>query len=508
MNSLSRPALVSALLGALLGLWFGMFALRPRPEHVAPRRVAVETPIPSPLPSAELPAIEAVLPPAPSAAPPVSSAEPAPTPLGRALRVSVLGWELAAAGLVANQGMKSQPQSDFTSAGVEVQMTVVDQLAKVEGAMARGGGDTLGADIAIVPLPLMVAALERIRALQPEVFLVLGFSAGREVILGSVKTLSRDELGTSDVRVLGYPGTVPAFVALSMLDVAGISASHVKFVPPPTKAKSVDEEEFDDEGEKIEHPKLAATDKTVRFDAGDTDERKVLFSTAEASGLVPYVAVAQAGFIHKHADLLARFAHVWLKKQATMARDDSSSARQVAALEGAPEALALLTKLSLMRRASIEDNARMFGLSGRAGVTMGSLIGQTWGLWRSQEILTSPPPADMPVTADVVQRLAALGGIDSAREASREIVFDPKAAPLLVYRQGKGKTDSAALLSTVGWMGSVFERSPIRISLRGEGSDEAFRAFVTDASLKLGIDEKRFTKGRLDSAAVEILPIP
>src|SRR6202044_3824992 len=93
----------------------------------------------------------------------------------RPLRVIALGWDLAAPALLANGGIDPGDKSEFTAAGLDVHVAAVDAMSAVEGALARGGGDKDGADIAVVPFCELVASYERLRALSPEAFFVVGW---------------------------------------------------------------------------------------------------------------------------------------------------------------------------------------------------------------------------------------------------------------------------------------------------------------------------------------------
>ncbi len=83
-----------------------------------------------------------------------------PGKLTRPLRVAALGWDVAAPGLV-------EPAASL-------QVTAVDATSDIESRIGRGGAEADGADIAVVPLASFVASYEKLKALQPEVFLIVG----------------------------------------------------------------------------------------------------------------------------------------------------------------------------------------------------------------------------------------------------------------------------------------------------------------------------------------------
>lgn len=138
---------------------------------------------------------------APAPAPPVTvAAVPSPPPptvsvpaLDRSVKTVALGWEYLGPGAMTAQA------SSFTA---------VTAMSDVEAALAKGGGATGGADLAIVPLASYVASYERLRALAPEIVFVVGWSRGREVLYGADATeLAKTARSSRPVVVAGAPGS-------------------------------------------------------------------------------------------------------------------------------------------------------------------------------------------------------------------------------------------------------------------------------------------------------------
>ncbi|HSO34878.1 MAG TPA: hypothetical protein VLT33_20255, partial [Labilithrix sp.] len=98
-----------------------------------------------------------------------------PKPVERPLRVASLGWELVAAGVALTA-------PDGGPTGPLLELAPEATLDAVEARLARGGNDPVGADIAVLPLPAFVLAYDRLRALDPRAFVVVGFSRGREEV--------------------------------------------------------------------------------------------------------------------------------------------------------------------------------------------------------------------------------------------------------------------------------------------------------------------------------------
>ena len=231
-----RVKIVFGLLLSLLVALGGMMVLRGTKPHQAPTPPAARAGGPTePAASASAAGSASASAAGSSSAPPVD-AGPARL-MERSLRVVSLGWDLAAPGVLANGGLDPAANSDFSAAGLDLHLNVVDSMATVEGALARGGADKDGADIALVPFSQFVAASERLRALSPEAFFVVGWSRGREALISSKDTLpGPDAKGeVKELKMMGAAGEPATFLGLFALDAAGIPASSVRLVGPEVR---------------------------------------------------------------------------------------------------------------------------------------------------------------------------------------------------------------------------------------------------------------------------------
>jgi hypothetical protein len=367
--------------------------------------------------------------------------------MDRALQVAVFGWELAVPLVVANQGLDPSPQSAFAKAGVGVKIGVTDRLSAIENALARGGADRDGADIAILPLPSFVAAYERLRALNPEIFFVVGWSRGRDALMASKDWLTSAPSG--ELTLAGDENTASLFLGLFALDLAGYTPPRLKLAPSSRAAEA----------------QIAAQDRASPFEGA---HRQTLLSTADASRLIPYVAVAQRSLVERHTSTLASWARGWIAGQAQVEGDPAGAARQVGSAQGAPGPLPLLKGLGEMQPSSLADGVRAAGLSGRNAATLEALFQQGWRLWKAHGVLTTPAPDAAPVSTAVLAALARTEAMPSSGGAPPKVGSD-KGKPLLVVRQ-EGEQDDRALEAQIGLLASVFERSVLRVSLRKDGA--------------------------------------
>jgi hypothetical protein len=385
-----------------------------------------------------------------SGAPAASGSAGAPAELprmDRALQVAVFGWELAVPLVVANEGLDPSPQSAFSKAGLGVKVGVTDRLSAIENALARGGADRDGADIAVLPLPSFVAAYERLRALNPEIFFVVGWSRGRDALMASKDWLTTAPSG--EISLAGDENTSSLFLGLFALDLAGYTPAKLKLLP----------------SSKASEAQLAALDRASPFEGA---HRQALLSTADASRLIPYVAIAQRSLIERHTPALASWARGWIAGQQKVESDPAAAARAVGGSPGAPGPLPLLKGLGEMQPSSLPDAIRAAGLSGRNAATLEALFQEGWRLWRAYGALSTPAPDAAPISTAVLTALARSEAMPAPGGAAPPRVGSDKGKPLLVYRQ-EGEVDERALETRLALLAGAFERSALRVSLKKDG---------------------------------------
>lgn len=450
-----RPLVVLLILGALEGALAVSLVARGR---ATPATRALPPPGPSPV------AADAAAP----AASPTDAADGGA--LGHPLRVTALGWEIAAPGLLVNGGFASSPA--VTSSGaLPMVVRVASTPTDVEAALARGGADTEGADVAIVPLPVMVASYERLRALQPDVFFVTGWAEGREALTGRSAGGLSASLGGREVEVTGTPGTASAFLAAEVLALAGAEPERIRWVAPNGNPIGTE---------------FAAVEREPA--TRDASARAVLLTTADATRLTPFVAVAPHSFASRHPDVLRRWATLWLAGTQRLHDDPADAARTIAAMQGAPDALALVSRLGMIGQSGLADNARVMGLSGRGAVTLSTLFHHAWRDWRAAGLLTTPEPDVAPLATDTVVAL-----VRASPTRASETPTPPRPAvagrpPLLTWRLPGARLDEGAVVETGGWIAGVFERATVQVRMRDA---PALGRTVETVRARFGIAEAR-----------------
>jgi hypothetical protein len=436
------------ILAMLVGLVY-LVGTRTRDAHVMPRERPEEKAEAS-APSATTASVSAV---ESGASVPIEAsvaAEARAPVLDRPLRIVAASWELAAAVVVANGGTSTADDSPVHAEGLEAHVEVVTGPRDIESELARGGADAAGADVAVVPLPWLVTSYERIRALEAQVFHVVGWSRGREVLLGTKDgLLSRPGPLPGDVAVFSDDPSATT-LALFALDAAGTPASHVRIV---TDAKGAS---------------FAALARPMATDRAPDLPAKVLLTTAEASRLIPFVAVAARGFVREHPAALVALLVAWDRGATKLHADVPAAARRIATEKNAPEPSLLLERLGWTVDPGRADEGRALGVprseldgAGEAHAILGGLFAREWQLLRDVGALTSPAPDAPPVDSGPYTT-----AFPATTPAPPVAVTPPGdgARVLLAARVAKGDAEAVAVRAAL--LADVFERSTLRITAR------------------------------------------
>ena len=446
---------------------------------------------------------------------PAPRADKVATVAERPLRVTSLGWELVAAGVAL-----TAPDGGATGPTMELSPEVT--LEAVEARLARTGSDLLGADVAVLPLPAFVLAYDRLRALDPRVFAVVGFSRGREELHASPGALQKPLSAADEVKLVALgPATAAdataraagsesaTMLGLFALDLVGISPTRVRLLGP------------------------AAPDaRTAPFAAlvrGAADERRLAVSTADASRLVPIVLVASGDQLAKNEAKMRDFTRAWLDGLERVGRDAATVAQRLAAKEalplsagvlGAPDAIVLIDRLGQIAALGLGQQRSVMGSAAKGPVTLEALAQRQWTLARAGGLTTSAAPLPLPIDERIINAIApapapahdapprdadgADGGVAVTFPA-----LPPGTTPLLTYRADTS-SDVAAVAAQIGFLSGVFERSAFRVMAKG--GEKAARIIATATRDRFDLSPARLAtlpgepKGAF--AVVEVLALP
>lgn len=400
-----------------------------------------------------------------SAAKPVASVAVADAaPAEKPLRVATLGWELAApaATLGATPPIEIAPEA------------TLDELEK---RLARGGSDPQGADVAVLPLPSFVTSYEHLSALKLQAFLVVGFSHGREEVHANAGALLKAPPGADEVKVVSGGSESANVLALFAVDLLGVASSRIRMVTAEADVKAAP---------------FAGVVK------GTADTRKLAFSTADASRLVPIIAVAPKAVLDAKEKELEAWSKAWLDGLSSVANDVPGISRKLASktdvhlangVGGAPEALVLVERLGLLERASLGGGGgiaqtSVMGPLAKSPVTLESLMTRTWQLERGAGIASAAAPDPLPIDTRILTSIAPAPK-DAPTPATPEgdagaDKFGPLptgTVPMVAYRATDGDAEKVA--TQIYFLSGVFERAYFKI--QAKGGDKAAKAIAAAA---------------------------
>lgn len=472
-----------------LGLVF-LLVTRDRPAHDAPMEILHE--VPDAAVAAVDAGVDAALADAATVALTGDAASDAARPSGPPLRIATLGWELVAPGV----GLAPTPSLSF-------ELAPEGALDAVEARLARGGSDPAGADIAILPLPAFVASYERLRALDPRVFAVVGFSHGREEVHAAPGALTKAPPAADEVKLVALGSSADAtaraatnesasVLGLFALDLLGVAPSRIRIVAPAT-----------------EDAKTALAAAIVK---GTPDERKLAFSSADASRLVPIVAIAPSGVLAAKEMQLREWTRTWIDGAGKVRLDVPGIARRLAAKEmlplasgvgGAPEALALVERLGQIEDAALADENALFGSS--AAVTLAGLAQRTWQLERAAGLIANGAPEPLPVDARIVGAVAPAAAPAATEDADAGAYKPVPAGAVTLVTYRAVDADAAAVANQIWFLSGVFDRATFRVAAKGGA--KAAKA-IADAARAKGVPASRLATVATEPgvfAAVDIL---
>ncbi len=428
--------------------------------------------------SMTLPPMPSLRPPSTSAPPPSMSVSATPLPppskvprLERPLRVSAYTWESASAIVLANAGLRSGPNSAYVSNKLILHARAAEGMGEIERALARGGNEETGIDIAIAPLPWLIASYERLRALKLQVFYVVGWSYGREGLF--VRKGDTAFEGTSDeTRLFTTGGDSSVSLALFAADAEGLPLTKIRTT---SGVKAAD---------------IAAEAKPFTALTAPEGPNEPRFTTLDASRLVPIVAVASSTFLESYRATVVDFARITRRAIADTAADVPSAARKLAPMTGVMEPATLLERLGSLQFANLRDNARVFELHGLYGASLRTLVARNFELFHGTGAIHVTQADHILLRPDVVVQLGS-GDPEIAPEPHVNGAPVGEARKVMVTRFAE-KISEDLYASELALLAEIFPRAHLRLGLGKTGS---FKHVVELAKSRYGVDVARLVTG-------------
>jgi len=471
-----RPYVVAAVLASMMTIFVFVLVKRPRTSHVAPAPTAVASTSASSGGDAGAKGDAA------------GDATGDTVKIEKTLRVATLGFDIAAPAIVENDGVSPGGKCAFAKDEIEVHLSPTDQAPRIEAMLARGGDDPEGADVAVLPLAAFASSHERLRALDPRVFLVVGWSRGREAISvskdGALATFTNAQnLSPQDeAKVVSSPTNENAnMLALLVLDLAGVPSAKTKLVASGKEDRGL---------------------LLTAIDRGTAGAPTKFLITSADTRLLPIVAIAPRGVIERRGNALRALSKGWFEGLDRVKKDAPGAARVVSATKGSPEAIALLERLGQIEPVTLRDDAQLLGLSGRGAITIARLFARVFQIDRAMGVLTAPPPEEMPLDTSIVAALvradASLAAEAPNATTAQEPALTPapKATLLFVRRVTEGtgsKLDTDALALDAAFLTAAFDRATVRLSMKG--GLKAAKPIVLDARERFAASPTRLVIG-------------
>lgn len=436
----------TALLLAQIAMVIGVIALvvgRPRDPHKAPAEVP-EAPAASDAGVDAAASASSAKPPVSAVAPSATVREPPKPILDRPFRIAGMGWELLVPGALPDS------RGDAGAAGLNLDLASEAQASGLEARFARGGADAQGADLLVLPLPDFVASYEKLRALDPQIIGVVGRARGAVELRQSKDAPKPGE----DVKVISNGDRSAELLALYVIEGTGAPLDKVRFVRSPAA---------DSPEAKGAHYMLVPL---VSPRGSSADGARTLVSSADASGLVPLVAVAPRARLEAMKNVYSAWVDRWAAGTVSVKKDAPSAARALGGRPGSPDPVALVERMGQIDWQI--DVTSLGALTNDAFAAQPAFV-RTWQLMRAAGILGTPPPEKAPVWTT----LGAPVDLSNAANTSLPPGYDggvapaPVGKPSLTLRIADGAMDDRGVAQRTAEAAAIFERFAVRVTVKG-----------------------------------------
>jgi len=263
------------------------------------------------------------------------------------------------------------------SFGVEVRIRVFSNSTELSQALAQGG-EQGGIDMAVLSMPTLVLTAPRLKAAAPRVLMLMGWSRGQDLLVGTQGLHHPAQLRNKRIAVeMWGPGH---HLLLWTLSRAGLSLNEVTLLPLDSALEAA---LFLDKG--TADAAVGLYGELLPWALQNKGE--FLDSTAEVPHLVASLLVARGAFAARYPEVALRVLRGVFEMEQNMGRYGKP---MLAGLKKKyPELLKPEQLLQEEPLASLQENLAFFGLQGHAAVGYAELYQSTMAL--ATKLYERPP---------------------------------------------------------------------------------------------------------------------
>lgn len=332
--------------------------------------------------------------------------------LGRPLRVGIVPWPGYAGGLVANNGLRANKDSDFwRNHNLLVQFAIVPDEAQLRKDFARGG-EKGGVDIMWSTVDSLAQQFPSFAKedLKPRAIMQVDWSRGGDAIIASAGIERIEDLRGKKIAVSMAASQWLLEYSLENSSLTGAERTEIRNRRLTTSGSQEARDLFVN-GD-VDAAVLWEPDVTEAINRRPGANK--LIDTSAAANLIADVMVAKEEFIREHPKVIDAFIRGWLLDGTTKAIGNPMLAVKALLEEPDFERLGEKTTHKLLGTvafATLDENARMFGLSD-GDPLFGPLFNEAGQLWLRNGYITAQ------AIAEQAQDIRSLREIHSAELGS------------------------------------------------------------------------------------------
>jgi len=382
------------------------------------------------------------------------------------VRVRINVWVGCAAGLVANGGLETAPDSIFGQKGLKVSFKIIDDWT--DGATALA---TNNVDVMLTTLDVYAKDYGQFqeRGFGSHAFYMVDWSRGADGVIGRQGINSIEDLAGKTVAFA--PFTPSHFLLWNGLKASGLSTDQRNEI----FSKAVHTKDG------IEPAVLFAQNKTDAAVAWDPDMSdavgkrpgaKKIYDTRVANRLIADILIVSDRFAARHPQTLVKFAQGWLEGVQFIKEHPDRAYNLIAAVKdfNIPADLAK-TMLGGVKLADYADNVSFLGSQG-GNSDYANIFSSAQDMYRELRMIKHTSNAEDSVDRRYIQQLSSAGFSTASSEAPieyhqpakgavplatqhRSIYFDPNSARMSL--------DSRAVVDEIGGQMQAYQNTVVDI---------------------------------------------